>query len=122
MNARLFAILAAIAIFFTVLSLIRQKRMSFKYSVSWLSASLTAIILSLYPPFLKNLSEWAGFALPSNFIFFMLLVFSVVLSLLLTIYINEQNNRTETLAQKVGILEHELSAYRTKASKDCSSQ
>ncbi len=108
MNSQLFAILIAAAIFLLVLNLIRRQKMTFKYSMAWLSACSIVLVFSIKPDWLFSLSKLAGFQLPSNFVFFCLLVFFVCLTLLLTVYINEQNNRGESLAQSVSLLEYRI--------------
>jgi len=50
------------------------------------------------------------------FVFFLLLMFFICLSLLLTLYVNEQNSRTETLAQQVAILDHHVRKLRASKS------
>ncbi|PIQ86869.1 MAG: hypothetical protein COV74_03290 [Candidatus Omnitrophica bacterium CG11_big_fil_rev_8_21_14_0_20_45_26] len=114
MNVNFFAILSAFLILCLVIELIRQQKMTFKYSLSWLSASLLVIILAFNEKLLAKISTFFGFELLSNFIFFLLLLFFVFLSLRLTIFINEQNNRSETLAQTVGILEHKINELEKK--------
>lgn len=108
MDARLFAMMISIMLFVFVLDLIRRQKMTFKYSLGWLSACGLMVLFTINHKLLFKISALAGFKLPSNFIFFLLLVFSVFFSLLLTLYINEQNNRAERLAQSVGILESKI--------------
>lgn len=108
MNARLFAIIAALIIFISVINLIRKQKMTFKYSVLWLSICLAVLFFAVYEQALFTLSKWAGFELPSNFVFFFLLIFFSLSSLFLTIYINEQNTRSERLAQTTALLERKL--------------
>ncbi len=108
MHAKTFAILTAVFIVILIFDLIRRQKMTFKYSLFWLSASAATLVLGIYDPLLGTLARWAGFELSSNFIFFLFLAFISALCLFLTVYINEQNNRTETLGQKLGILEMKL--------------
>ena len=108
MNVKTFAIGCAILILIFVIELIRREKMTFKYALAWLTASAGVLTLAIYDGFLKRFAHLAGFALPSNFIFFILLMFVTFLSLLLTIYANDQNRRSEILAQSVAILEYRL--------------
>lgn len=108
MHPKIFAIIMTGAILFFVLNLIRREKMSFKYAVTWLAASSLALLFSIKEIWLQAISKWVGFALPSNFVFFLLLIFVLLLSLLLTLYINEQNNRTEALAQTIAKLDFRL--------------
>ena len=108
MNTKRLLVASALAILFFVIELIRRQKMTFKYSLFWLASCLAVLFFAWRDQFLIALSQWAGFVLPSNFIFFLLLVFFILLSLFLTLYVNEENNRSETLAQAIALLEHKL--------------
>jgi len=108
MDARHSALIIAILIFLFIIELIRQQKMTFKYSLFWLSASGFTLLLAFDKKILPALSHLAGFKLTSNFVFFLFLAFISLLCLFLTVYINEQNSRTESLAQTVGILDNRL--------------
>jgi hypothetical protein len=115
MQAKTFALLMSLLIFAGVLDLIRRQKMTFKYSLTWLAASLGVLFFAANEGLLQRLSRLAGFALPSNFVFFMLLVFFVLVCLLLTLYINEQNSRGESLGQAVALLEYKLKKLEEKS-------
>jgi hypothetical protein len=108
MPVKTFAILISVLILLSVVELIRRQKMTFKYSMFWLGMCLTVLFFAFNETLLKDISAFAGFELLSNFIFFLLLVFFIFLSLLLTIYINEQNSRSEILAQSIALIEHKL--------------
>lgn len=117
MPAKLLAIASSIAILFFVLELTRRQKMTFKYSVVWLGISILTFFLALEPRPLFWVSKGVGFALPSNFIFFLLTIFVILLSLLLTIYANEQNSRSETLAQSIALLQYQIKQLEAKLSE-----
>lgn len=108
MQTKIFAVVSAVLILTFVLDLIRRQKMTFRYSVVWLIISFLSIFFALYDRPLYQLAKLAGFTLPSNFIFFLFLIFFIWVCLFLTLYVNEQSNRSETLAQSVAILEHKL--------------
>jgi len=114
MQAKFFAIFLSILIVLFVVDLIRRRKMTFKYSLGWFFSSLTVLLLAVNDHLLLNFSKWVGFTLLSNFIFFLAMVFFIFLSLMLTIYVNEENNRSETLAQSLGILELEIKRLRSE--------
>lgn len=116
MSVKHFAILSALVIFGFVIELIRREKMTFRYALSWLSAALLVFLLSANERLLGWLSQIAGFSLPSNFVFFLFVISTILLSLLLTIYANEQNKRSEVLAQSVAILEYRLKRIESKQS------
>ncbi|HNV86818.1 MAG TPA: DUF2304 domain-containing protein [Candidatus Omnitrophota bacterium] len=108
MQVKTSVILISLSIFLLVIDLIRRQKITFRYSFFWLFTCAVAFSLGSSPALVDRLSSLAGFTLPSNFVFFLLLSFFIILSLLLTLYINEQNSRTEILAQKIAILEQRL--------------
>jgi len=108
MNVKYFAIACSLAVAIFVIELIRREKMTFKYALTWLATSFVVVSFAVFDGALHRVSQLAGFALPSNFIFFLLLLFTIFFSLLLTIYINEQNKRSEILAQSLAILEYRL--------------
>lgn len=117
MQSKTFAIIMTGAILIYVLNLIRREKMSFKYAATWLVASLLALLFSIKEEWIQAISNAVGFALPSNFVFFLLLIFVLLFSLLLTRYINEQNNRTETLAQTIAKLDLRLNKLEKEDGK-----
>jgi len=108
MQARTFALVMTSLILFFVINLIRRQKMSFKYALAWLLSTSLTILFTIQDAWLQAISKWAGFALPSNFVFFLLLIFVILFSLLLTLHINEQNSRSEALAQAIAKLDYRL--------------
>jgi hypothetical protein len=115
MHVKYIAILIALVLLVLVIDLIRRQKMTFKYSVAWIGASVSVLFFAVFDRVLHRLSVMAGFELASNFVFFLVLVFFILLSLFLTIYINEQNNRSEKLAQSIAILEYKLKKVEEKS-------
>ncbi|HTY44722.1 MAG TPA: DUF2304 domain-containing protein [Patescibacteria group bacterium] len=118
MNIKLLAVGISLGLFLTVIELIRRKKMSFKYAVSWLAASALAILFSVFDRLLGACAQMLGFTLPSNFIFFLIGLVTVFLSLLLTVYLYQQTNRIELIAQKLSLVELELSRLTQKNQPD----
>ena len=108
MHPKIVALVMTGIILISVINLIRRQKMTFKYAFTWLVSSTAVIIFTVQDHWISALAKGAGFALTSNFIFFLLLIFVIFFSLLLTIHINEQNSRTESLAQAIAKLDHRL--------------
>ena len=114
MQIKLVASLVSVLFFILVIELIRREKMTFKYALMWLLLSLAAIALTVYEHLLFFIARKIGFELPSNFIFFVISLLFVFLSLFLTVYICQQNSRSDILAQKTAILEEELARLKKK--------
>ncbi len=97
-----------------VLELVRREKLTFKYAAGWILVLILAVFLAIFEELLFNLSDWLGFQLTSNFIFFTLLSVFVFLCLLMTIFLCQQDNRNRFLAQKIALLEFELNELRKK--------
>ena len=108
MHPKIFALIMTSLILVLVIDRIRRQKMTFKYALTWLISSSLVLLFTIQDGWLKKFAQWAGFALPSNFIFFLLLIFVIFFSLLLTIHINEQNSRTESLIQAIAKLDYRI--------------
>ena len=113
-QAKTLSIILSVVILGVVIELVRREKLTFKYAAGWLLISLAAIFLSVFDEVLFAISRLLGFTLPSNFIFFTLLGIFVFLSLLLTTFLCQQNNRNDIMAQKIALLESELSKLKEK--------
>ena len=116
MGIKLLAFILSFGIFLFIMELVRRERLTFKYAMGWLAAAALAIFFSVFPQCLFKLSTVFGFELPSNFIFFTILCTFVLLGLLLTVFLCQQNNRNDCMAKKIGILEFELHELKKKFS------
>ncbi len=114
MNIHVVAILVSTVIFLFVLDLVRRQKLTFKYAVAWLSVSALAVFFAVFHQILFQFAAWLGFELPSNFIFFTLFCVFIFLSLLLTVFLCQQNSRNDRMAQKIALLEFELNELKMK--------
>ena len=108
MEIKWLAIVVSGGVLWMVIELVRREKLTFKYALSWIVISSAGLFFAVFDHLLFRIAHACGFELPSNFIFFSLLAFFVFVSLFLTIFLCEQNNRNDTIAQKIGILEFEI--------------
>jgi hypothetical protein len=104
----------SIGVLLFVIELIRREKLTFKYAMGWLFILVLALLSAIFDEQLYRLSAWFGFKLTSNFVFFVILGGFVFLSLILTIFLCQQNSRNDAIAQKLGILEQELEELKKK--------
>ncbi len=114
MNIHIVAMVVSVAIFLFVVELVRRRRLTFKYAIGWLLVSAGAIFFAVFYKLLFACAAFLGFELPSNFIFFALFCVFVTLSLLLTVFLCQQNSRNDIMAQKIALLELELEKLKKK--------
>ena len=114
MNIHVVAIVVSVSIFLFVIDLVRRRKLTFKYAMAWLLVSAAAIFCAVFYRFLFTCAAFLGFELPSNFIFFSLFCVFITLSLLLTVFLCQQNNRNDVMAQKIALLEFELKELKKK--------
>ena len=83
-------IIAAIAFFAYVISLVAKNRMLLKYSLLWMLLTVIAAICAIFPTPIYRLSTLLGFETPSNFIFFMGLLLLMAICLSLSVIVSGQ--------------------------------
>lgn len=116
MNTKILAAGVCLFIILFVIELVRREKLTFKYAAGWILAGAGGVVVSLCDRFLTEVAHILGFQLPSNFVFFAVLCGFVFLSLLLTIFLCQQNQRNDRIAQKLGLLEHELEQLKKPSS------
>ena len=109
---KILAIAFSAVIFIFVVELIREEKLTFKYAFGWLIVSVAAMFLAIFDKYLITLAHFLGFELASNFIFFVLLSVFVFLSLLLTIFLCQENKKNTKIAQKLSLLEFEINELK----------
>lgn len=110
MNVRLLSIMLAVLFFLLVIDLVRREKLTFKYAAGWLGVTALGIVLAIFDKFLSGFATQMGFELTSNFIFFIVSCGLIFLSLVLTMFLCQQNSRNDRIAQKIGLLENEIQA------------
>ena len=114
MNVKAFAVLVCLFFLIFVIDLVRREKLTFKYAVGWIFLAFLGVLFSAFHDVIFNIAFWLGFELPRNFIFFSLLCFFVLLSLLLTTFLCQQDSRNDIMAQKISILELEVQQLKEK--------
>jgi hypothetical protein len=117
MNIHILAVALSLLIFCFVVDLVRRHKLTFKYALAWLLVSGAGVFFAIFYKFLFKMAGLLGFELPSNFIFFTLFCVFVFLSLVMTVFLCQQNSRNDTMAQKIALLEFEIKQLKQKLFK-----
>lgn len=109
----LILILAGIVLLSAV-ELLRREKLTFKYAFGWITIALLALVLTVFDSLLFKIAALFGFELRSDFVLFIFLSAFVFLSLMMTLFLCQQNSHNDAIAQKLGILEFEIKKLREK--------
>lgn len=99
------AILAAAAMLFGVLELVRQRRLLERYALGWMFAAVVFLILAVWRGALEKLAGLVGIATPSNALFFVAVGAILLLLLHFSVAVSRLQDQTKILAQRLALLE-----------------
>lgn len=119
MNFLYFVTIAtSVAVFLLILQMLRAERLRERHAFWWLGAALIAIIFSVFPQLLTQISQRLGFDVPSNFLFFACIVILFLVALQVSTELTKLEEKTRTLAEGYAELKlrvHELEERGFKA-------
>lgn len=119
MNIEKYLVLVlAFTVLMCVIELVRREKLTFKYAFGWIVIAVLALLFTVFDNVLFNIAAKIGFELRSDFILFVFLSAFVILSLLMTLFLCQQNNHNDKIAQKLGILEFEIKQLKEKIKKN----
>ena len=95
---------AGLVIYSAVVWLVLRGRLNVRFSGLWLMVGLLVAVLAVAPELLTRLSRFLGFSIPSNFLFFIAVVFLSLLSLQVSMSITSLDKKVQRLAEEIAIL------------------
>lgn len=100
------SLLAAVLVFFIiVLSMLKRRRLTLKYTLLWLLTGVVMLIFVVFPELLQSLAGFIGAQTLMNTLYFLIIGFILVLLMMLTSIVSKQTERIAFLAQANAILE-----------------
>jgi hypothetical protein len=110
MQARiqLVAILGAATLLLTVLEMVRRRRLMERYALLWLLSAMVLLALAVWSGALARISHAIGVIYPPNALFFIGIGFILLLLLHFSAAVSRLSDQSETLAQRVALLEERL--------------
>jgi hypothetical protein len=109
------AIAGAIAIVLIVFELVRRRKLREEYSWVWVATAIAIVVLALNESLLLTLSSWIGAASSASTLFFGAILFLMALTVQFSVRLSRLTHRQRTLAQRLALLEEELSEVRKQA-------
>lgn len=100
------SLLAAVLVFFIiVLSMLKRRRLTLKYTLLWLLTGVFMLIFVVFPELLQSLAGFIGAQTLMNTLYLLIIGFILVLLMMLTSIVSKQTERIAFLAQANAILE-----------------
>ena len=100
-----FSILGVVFYFLLILYLLRNKRFSLKYSLTWMIFCIILAILAIFPTILDKIALLIGIATPVNALFAILFFFIIIIITMLTAIVSIQSDKIKKLIQHSALLE-----------------
>jgi hypothetical protein len=93
-------IVCALTALFTVVELLRRRRLRERHAVWWFVAAALALVLGIFPSTLSKLSQLLGFQLPTNLVFFVSIVILFLVNLQHSAELTGLEDKTRVLAEE----------------------
>ena len=112
LRIQLVAILVTGGLFVIVFELVRRRRLMERYALLWLFASGILLLLALWKELLNEIAHAIGIYYAPSALFVIAFGFILVLLLHFSLVISRLAEQTKVLAQRVGLLQHEVDELR----------
>jgi hypothetical protein len=109
---QILAIIVTAGLFILVFELVRQRRLLERYALLWLFSSAVLLGLSIWRGALEELASAVGIFYAPSALFAVAFGFVLVLLLHFSLVISRLAEQTKVLAQRVGLLQHEVDELR----------
>jgi hypothetical protein len=108
------AIVVTAGLFVLVFELVRQRRLLERYALLWLFSSAVLLALSVWRGALEELASAVGIFYAPSALFAVAFGFVLVLLLHFSLVISRLAEQTKVLAQRIGLLQHEVDELRSR--------
>ena len=109
---QILAIVVTGGLFVLVFELVRQRRLLERYALLWLFSSAVLLGLSIWRGALEELASAVGIFYAPSALFAVAFGFVLVLLLHFSLVISRLAEQTKVLAQRIGLLQHEVDELR----------
>jgi hypothetical protein len=107
-KVNLFAIIGSIILLLIILELIRRKYLRERYSLIWIVTGALFLLLSIRLDILERVSNFLGFTVPSNALFFFGILFLLSIVLGLSVITSRLAEKNKALTQEVVLLKNRV--------------
>lgn len=115
---RISLIIAIVAYFVIILWLLKDKKLSLKYTLLWILAGTVMAILVIFPSLLTWLSNLVGIQSSMNGLFIFCIAFVIMILMSITSIVTRLNRKVRVLSQEIAILEKRIRELEEKHNSD----
>lgn len=101
-------IVAALGLLLFVFELVRRKHLSERYSLLWLLAAGTLLVLAVWKGLLTSLSHDVGISYPPSALFALAIGLIVVILMYFSLVVSRLADQNKILAQRLGLLQQRV--------------
>lgn len=100
----IFLCIFSIIWFIVIFKLIKNNKLSVKYSMIWFFMAFVILLVGLTPHFMKFIASKVGFLTTSNLVISIILTVLIIVTLILTIIVTNQRSLINKLIQEVSLI------------------
>ena len=112
LRLQIVSIAATLALFVVVFELVRRRRLMERYALLWLFSTVVLLGLALWKQLLERVATAIGIFYAPSALFVVAFGFILVMLLHFSLVISRLSDQTKVLAQRVGLLQHEVDELR----------
>jgi hypothetical protein len=98
------AVIGSIVLLLIILELIRRRYLRERYAILWIVTGAIFFVFSIRVKWLHTTSNFLGFSVPSNALFFLGILFLVLVSLSLSVITSRLSEKNRVLTQEIVLL------------------
>ena len=104
LNLKLVLIIVSLVMFYTTLKAVRNDRLPIRYSLIWLLSGLILLFVALFTNTFGAISNLIGFQVSSNLVVGIFISLLLLITMMLTKIVSEQNKKITLLIEEVSML------------------
>ena len=118
LRLRIILIVGLVAGLILLLLMIRKRKLSLRYAIMWIAMIIALALMILIPGCLDAIAGLVGIYDVTNMVFFLGFVFSLMMSMALTVSASRNAERIKKLTQQVGIDDYEIRKSKGNPEQD----
>ncbi|WP_042240071.1 DUF2304 domain-containing protein [Paenibacillus sp. FSL R5-0912] len=116
LKLQIFLIVISVLFLLLLFNMIKKYELQLKYALLWIMVVSIMIIISVFPKIAFYFTFFLGFQEPSNFIFLIGIIFSLMIIFSLSVSISNQSYKMRQISQEMGLLKKRLKELENSSS------